>query len=171
MTKNDIHARREENSELRRRQEEIENHVREETNKNKMTQSDMKILFDELMQQRIAMQNWSSQVGNKFVDDTTSDAEMRKKLDTLAKEMVRMQDIVTRTLEKSEARTDELSKRTIEHMKAINENKIEQKALVAVEEKPQETLERREKEKWNLEERSRLIKADNRPMTKWKMIF
>ena len=54
-------------------------------NKNNMTQTDMERLFDELMQQRLAMQNWSSQVEENFVDDSTSDAEMRKKIDTLAK--------------------------------------------------------------------------------------
>ena len=146
LTRNDIHVRQEENSELRRRQEEVEERVREEMNKNNVTQHDMKRLFDEMMQQRDAMQTWSSHVENKFVDDSTSDEDMRKKIDTLAKEMVKMQDIVTRTLERSEARTDEISKKTIEHMKAINESKIEQKALVTAEEKPQETLERRERE-------------------------
>ena len=147
LTRNDIHVRQEDNSELRRRQEEIEHHVREEMDKNNVTQSDMRRLFDELTQQRNAMQKWSAQVENRFVDDSTSDEEMRKKIDTLAREMVKMQDKVTRTLERSEARTDEISKKTIEHMKAINESKIEQKAIVAVEEKPQETLERRERER------------------------
>merc|ERR1711990_284046 len=161
----------EENSEVRRRQLEIEHQVREEMSKNDITQNDMRRLFDELTQQRNAMQNWSAQVENRFVDDTTSDEEMREKIDTLAREMVRMQDIMTWALERSEARTDEISKKTIEHMKAINESRIEQKTTVAVEEQPKETLERREKEKFNLEERARLTKADYRPMTKWKMNF
>ena len=42
LTRNDIHVRQEENSELRRRQEEIEHQVREEMSKNDVTQTDMR---------------------------------------------------------------------------------------------------------------------------------